>query len=131
MILEAFESYLRRTLQARELGKAAALVSHLCPNAWDPQLVSVSSKENAQCESHCCTSSRGKSNGNSDDLPDDHEISTEWHFEGHLYFATGHWPAGKTFKDAVRAAVEEQYQPTPVSVHSMVTILRPNPTGNC
>ena len=33
--LEAFKSNLRRILRARELGKTAALVSNLCPNASD------------------------------------------------------------------------------------------------
>ena len=37
---------------------------------------------------------------------------------GHIYFEAGSWPAGKTYEDAVRAAVEEQYLPTvPVPVH--------------
>ena len=34
--LEAFKSNLRRILRARELGKTAALVSNLCPNASEP-----------------------------------------------------------------------------------------------
>ena len=44
-----------------------------------------------------------------DDSQDDHETSTEWKFKWHLYFAAGRWPTGKTYKDAVRAAVEEQW----------------------
>ena len=43
--LEAFESNIRRIIRARESGKTAALVSNLCLNASDPQLVGVSSKE--------------------------------------------------------------------------------------
>ena len=40
--------------------------------------------------------------------------------EGHIYFAAGSWPAGKTCEDTVWAVVEEQYLPTvPVPVHSM------------
>ena len=104
-----FESNLSRILRAGELGKTAALVSNLFPNASDPQSACVSSKDNAQHESHCCTSSHCQAD--SDDLPDDHKISTEWQWqlEGYLYFEGGRWPAGKTYEDAVRAAVEEQY----------------------
>ena len=50
------------------------------------------------------------------------ETLTEWQFEGHMYFEAGHLPAGQTYEDAVRAAVdsEEQYLPTfPVPVHRM------------
>ena len=40
--------------------------------------------------------------------------------KGHLYFAPGCWPAGKTYEDTVLAAVEEQYLQTfPVPVHCM------------
>ena len=53
-----------------------------------------------------------------EDLSDDHETSSEWKFEEHIYFEAGRWPVGKTYEDAVRAAVEEQYLPTvPVPVH--------------
>ena len=45
--LEAFKSNLFRIFGERELGKAAALVSNLCPNASDPQLISISSKDKA------------------------------------------------------------------------------------
>ena len=114
--LEAFKSNLCRILGERELGKAAALVSNLCPNASDPQSIGISSKDNARRESPCCTSSQS----DSEDLPEDHETSSEWKFEGHIYFEAGRWPAGKTYEDAVRAAVEEQYLPTvPVTVHRM------------
>ena len=41
---EAFESNLSATIQARELGKNAALVSNLCLKASDPQSVGLSSK---------------------------------------------------------------------------------------
>ena len=111
--LEAFESNLFRILLARELRKTAALVSNLCPNTSDPQLVCI----------HCDTSSHCQSD--SDDLQDDHKASTEWQFEEHLYFAAGCWPAGKKIYDdavcsRVWAAVKEQYLPTvPVPVHHM------------
>ena len=116
--LEAFKkkSNLCRILRERGLGKAAALKSNLCPNSSDPQSIGISSKDNARRESPCCTSSQS----DSEDLPEDHETSSEWKFEGHIYFEAGRWPAGKTYEDAVRAALEEQYLPTvPVPVHRM------------
>ena len=73
---DSFESNLGRILRARELGKTAALMSNLSPKASAPQLVGVSSKDNTQCETHCCTSSHCQSD--SEDWPDDHETSTEW-----------------------------------------------------
>ena len=91
-------------------------MSNLCPNASDPQSIGVSSKDSARRDSPCGTSSQS----DSEDLPDDHETSSEWKFEGHIYFEAGCWLAGKTYEDAVRAAVEEHYLPTvPVPVHRM------------
>ena len=93
-------------------------MSNLCLHASDPQSIGVLSKDNARRESHCCTSSHCQSD--SGDLPDDHETSSEWKFEGHIYFAAGRWPTGKTYDDGVRAAMEEQYLPiVPVSVYCM------------
>ena len=80
--LQAFEFNLRRILRERDFGKAAALVSNLCPNASDPQSIGESSKDNARYESPCCTSSQS----DSEDLPNDNETSSEWKFEGHIYF---------------------------------------------
>ena len=99
--LEAFKSNLCRILGERELGKAAALVSDLCQKASDLQSIGVSSKDNAQRESPCGTSSQS----DSEDLPKDHETSSEWKFEGHIYFEAGRWPAGKTYEDTVWVAV--------------------------
>ena len=114
--LEAFKSNLCRILRERELGKAAALVSNLCPNASDPQSIGVSSKDNFRRESPCGTSSQS----DSEVLPDDQETSSEWKFEGHIYFSAGCWPAGKTYEDAGWAAVDQQYLPNaPVPVHRM------------
>ena len=49
-----------------------------------------------------------------------HETSSECKFEGHIYFKAGSWPTGKTYEDAVQAAVKEQCSSTaPVPVHSM------------
>ena len=77
--LEAFKSNICRILGERKFDKAAALVSNLCPNASDPQSIGVSSKDNARRESPCGTSSQS----DSEDLPDDHETSSEWKFERH------------------------------------------------
>ena len=53
--LEVLESDLRAIIRARELCKTAALVSNLCPNASDPPLVGIFSRDDAQQVSHCCT----------------------------------------------------------------------------
>ena len=99
----------RRILRARESGKIAALMSNLCQNASDPPSVDVSSTS-FHCQSY------------SDDLPDDHETSSELKIEGHIYFAVGHLSAGEPYEDAFRAAVEEQFSPTvPVLAHCMET----------
>ena len=45
--LEAFKSNVCQILEEKELGKAAALVSILCPNASDPQSLGVLSRDNA------------------------------------------------------------------------------------
>ena len=100
--LQAFEFNLRRILRERDFGKAAALVSNLCPNASDPQSIGKSSEDNARYESPCGTSSQS----DLEDLPDDNETSSEWKFEGDIYFEAGRWPAGKTYEDAVREAAE-------------------------
>ena len=128
--LQPFESNPCRILLERELSQAAALVSYLCLNASDTQSIGVSSKDNARREAPCGTSFQS----DSEDLRDDHETSSEWKFEGHIYFEAGRWSAEKTYEDAVQAAVEEQYLPTvPVPVHLMesFTILLLNQTGNC
>ena len=69
--LEAFEFNLRAIIRAREFGKTAALVSNLCPNASDSQSIGVSSKNDAQRDFLCGTSSHRQSD--SDDSPDDFE----------------------------------------------------------
>ena len=128
--LEAFKSNLCLILRERELGTAASLVSNLCPNTSDPQSIGISSKDIARRDFPCGTSSQS----DSEDLPDDHETSSEWKFEGHIYFEAGRWPAGKTYEDAVRAALEEQYLPTvPVPVHRMEIFYKSaaEPDRNC
>ena len=101
---EAFKSNVHAIFRARESGKTAALVSNLCPNTSDPLLANLWSRDDAQLDCHCSTSSHGQSD--SDNSPDDQETSTEWKFNGHLYFAAGRWPAGKTYEATVWAAVE-------------------------
>ena len=55
--LPAFESNLFAIIQAIESGKTAALASNLCQEASELQSVGISSKDNAQRESHCSTPS--------------------------------------------------------------------------
>ena len=119
--LEAFESNLGAIIRVRELGKTAGMQQHQRPifaqtrqtlNRWQFQA------NNAQLDSLCSTSSHRQSD--SDDSPDYLENSAEVKFKGHLYFAVCRWSAEETYKDAVLAAVEEQYLPTvPVPVHHM------------
>ena len=56
-----------------------------CPNTSDTQFVGISSKDSSYWEYSFGISSYGQSN--LDDLPHDHETSSEWKFEGHLYSA--------------------------------------------
>ena len=131
--LQAFESNLHAVIWVCELCKIAALVSKLCQNASDPQLVHILRKENAQHKSRCGTSSHGQSDP--DNLTDGHETSTEWKFEGYLYFLAARWPAGKAYAYAFWAEVGEQY------IHQLflflstawnfLTILWQIPKGNC
>ena len=86
--LKAFKSNLCRIFGERELGKAAASVSNLCPNASDSQLIGVSSKDNARRRCPCGTSSQQ----DLEELQEDHKTSSEWKFEGHIYFEDGRWP---------------------------------------
>ena len=107
--LQAFEFNLRRTLRERILGTAAALVSNLCQNASDPQSIGVSSKDNLIRIRRIHR------------MITKHPQNGSLNFEGHIYFEAGRWPAGKTYQDAVGAAVEEQYLPTvPVLVHTFL-----------
>ena len=76
--LEAFESNLR----ARELGRTAALVSNLCPIAADSQWIGVSSKDNAQRDSLCGTSSHRQSD--SDDSQGLDKFTEWWSSIGNI-----------------------------------------------
>ena len=111
---KAFESNLRATIQGKESGKSVQFL----PEHIRPSLGQLSSKENAQHESHKGTSSHGQSDF--DDLPHDHETFTEWKFKGYLYFAAACWPADKIYEYTVQVEVEEQYLPAvPAPIHSM------------
>ena len=96
---KAFESNLRATIQGKESGKSVQFL----PEHIRPSLGQLSSKENAQHESHKGTSSHGQSDF--DDLPHDHETFTEWKFKGYLYFAAACWPADKIYEYTVQAEV--------------------------
>ena len=98
--LEAFETNLCATIQARELGKTSALVSNICPNASDPQEVCILSKQESTMAHHLIASL----------IWTTHQmilkISTEWKFEAHLYFLADSRSAGNTYEDTVWSAVE-------------------------
>ena len=47
----------------------------------------------------------------SDELPEDLEKSTEWTFQGYLFFGSDGWHTDETYKTEVRAVVEQQYLP--------------------
>ena len=93
----------------------------------------VSSKDNAQRDSLCGTSSHCQFDSN-DDPPNVLEKSTEWKFEAHLYFAVCRWAAGDTYEDTVRQLWRS-------SIYQLIlflsttwkcfTIWRQNPTGDC
>ena len=92
-------------------------VQHLCPvfaqthqTIWPS--IGILSEDIAWRESHSCTSSHCQSY--SENLQDDHKTSSRWKLAGHIYFAAGHWPAGKTHEDTLWAAAEEQLLTVPV-----------------
>ena len=65
-------------------------------DALDPQLVGIPNKDDAQRESHCCTSSHCQFDF--EDSQDGHEISTKLKFEGHLHFVAAAGPQGNLMK---------------------------------
>ena len=107
--LDAFESATRAQLRARELGKIGALIPNLRPNAPVPEAMGKSSHENAPRESQCGASSHEQSD--SDESPEDLEKSTEWIFQGYLFFGSNGWRTDETYEAEVRAVVEQQYLP--------------------
>ena len=116
--LVAFESATRAQLRARELGKIGALIPNLRPNAPVPEAMGKSSHENAPRESQCGASSHEQSD--SDESPEDLEKSTEWIFQGYLFFGSDGWRTDEAYEAEVRAVVEQQYLPkVPVPVQHM------------
>ena len=116
--LVAFESATRAQLRARELGKIGALIPNLRPNAPVPEAMEKSSHENAPRESQCGASSHEQSD--SDKSPEDLEKSTEWIFQGCLFFGSDGWRTDEAYEAEVRAVVERQYLPkVPVPVQHM------------
>ena len=107
--LAAFESATRAQLRARELGKVATFIPNLRPNAPVPKSMGKSSHYNAPRGSQCGTSSHKQSN--SDESPEDLEKSTEWIFQGYLFFGSDGWRTDETYEAEVRAVVEKQYLP--------------------
>ena len=115
----------RAQIRARELGKIEALIPNLRPNAPVPEAMGKSSHENALCGA----SSHEQSY--SDESPEDLEISTEWIFEGYLFFGSDGWRTDEAYEAEVRAVVEQQYLPkVPVPIqHMAIFIIQwPNPT---
>ena len=99
--LDAFESATRAQLRARELGKIGALIPNLRPNAPVPAAMGKSSHENAPRESQSGASSHEQSD--SDESPEDLEKSTEWIFQGYLFFSSDGWRTDEAYEAEVRA----------------------------
>ena len=116
--LDAFESATCAQLRARELGKIEAFIPNLRPNAPVPEAMGKSSHENAPRESQCGASSHEQSD--SDESPEDLEKSTEWIFQGYLFFSSNGWRTDETYEAEVLAVVEQQYLPkVPVPIQHM------------
>ena len=107
--LDAFGSATRAQLRAREIGKIEALIPNLRSNAPVPEAMGKSSLENAPRESQCGTSSHEQSD--LDESPEDLERSTEWIFQGYLFFGSDGWRTDEAYEAEVRAVVEQQYLP--------------------
>ena len=105
--LDAFGSATRAQLRAREIGKIEALIPNLRSNAPVPEAMGKSSLENAPRESQCGTSSHEQSD--LDESPEDLERSTEWIFQGYLFFGSDGWRTDEAYEAEVRAVVEQQY----------------------
>ena len=46
-----------------------------------------------------------------DESPEDLEKSTEWIFQGYLFFGSDGWRTDETYDSEVRAVVEQEYLP--------------------
>ena len=76
---------------------------------------------NALQGSHCCSSSHEQSD--SDESPEDLEESSEWNFQGYLFFSSDEWHTDETCEVKVFALVEQQYLwKVPVPVQRMTIV---------
>ena len=103
--LDTFESATRAQLRAREFGKIGALIPNLRPNAPVPVAMGKSSHETAPRESQCGTSSHEQSD--LDESQEDLEKSTEWIFQGYLFFCSDGWRTDEAYEAEVWAVVEQ------------------------
>ena len=87
----------RAQLRARELCKIEELIPNLQPNAPVPEAMGKSSHENAPRESQCCASSHEQSD--SDESPVDLGKSTEWIFQGYLFFRSDGWRTDEAYEE--------------------------------
>ena len=130
--LDAFESATRAQLRARELGKIEAFIPNLLPNAPVPEAMGKSSHENAPRESQCGTSSHEQSD--SDESPEDLEKSTEWIFQGYLFFGSDGWRTDETYKAKFghwwNSNIYRKFL-SRSSTWQFFMIQRPNPTEMC
>ena len=67
--------------------------------------ISESSHDNAQRESQCCTSSHEQPD--LEESREDLEKSTEWIFQGFLFFGSNGWRTDETYEAEVRAVVKQ------------------------
>ena len=104
---DAFESATYAQLRARELGKIEAFIPNLRPNDPVPESMGISSNDNASRESQRCASSHEQSE--SDESLEDLEKSTEWIFQGYLFFGSDGWHTDEAYEAQVLAVVEQQY----------------------
>ena len=121
--LDAFESVTRAQLRAREIGKIGALIPNLLQIAPVPEAMGKSSHENSR-ESQCGTSSHKQSD--LDKSPEDLDSSTEWIFQGYLFFCSDGWRTDEAYEaedlclDKIRFLVmAHRKQPTLCNQHLM------------
>ena len=94
-----------------ELGqkKFIHLIPNLQANAPVPEAMGKSTHENAPRESQCGAPFHEQSD--SEESPEDLEKSTEWIFQGYLFFGSDGWCTDETYEAEVLAVVEQQYLP--------------------
>ena len=126
----ALESATDAQPRAKELCKIASLIANLLPNAPVSELMGKSSHVNAPRESQYCAASSHEQS-DSDESLEDLEKSTEWIFQGYLFFGSNGWRTDETYEAGVRALVEQQYLRKFLSQSStwqFFMIQWPNPT---